>query len=429
MRESAPVKCFRGPKEDPSAETGKGEYRMKDQTGEERLVVRLEGRIDSGNAEEWMERILEEMERHPGVRPEFDADGLLVISSAGLRMLLSLQKKQEEKLVIRNVRPAVYHTFETTGFTKLMDITEKQRFVSVENCPVIGQGAYGTVYRLDEDTVIKVCPREEDLPILESEQRKAREAFLMGIPTAIPFDIVRTEKGFGSVYEMVKAGSGSEILAAHPERLEEITEMYAAFLKTLHAAEDADGVFPDQREIYLGYLDALAGLLPEGTRTRMKKLLEAMPPDRHMVHGDAHLKNVMLSGNDMMLIDMETLSTGDPVFEFAALFMVYIAFGEDDPEDSLRFMGLEKEQCGALFEGTLNRYLDFPDEAEMRLVLDRAAAAGYLRFMYVTAVLRMGAEHLRDRRIQRSVRCLGELLGRVGSLPLRAAGERTGDEN
>ena len=400
---------------------------MKGQAEEERLVLRLEGRIDSGNADEWTGRILDETERHPGARLEFDAGGLLAISSAGLRMLLSIQNKRKEKLAIRNVSPAVYEIFEMTGFTTLMDVVKERRFVSVENCPVIGRGAYGTVYRLDEDTVIKVFSREEDMPVIESEQQKARQAFLLGIPTAIPFDIVRTEEGCGSVYEMVKAGNCCEILAAHPERLEEITDMYTAFLKTVHAAETADGGFPDQRQVYLGYLDDLAFLLPEGVRTGLKKLLEAMPRDSHIVHGDAHLKNVMLSGSDMMLIDMETLSTGDPVFEFAALFMTYMAFNEDDPENSLCFFGLGRELCTALYTGTLRRYLDFPGEEEMRTVLDRVAAAGYIRFLYVVALRGMGGEQLRDKRIRHSVWHLEELLERVDSLPLRAAREKGGE--
>ena len=31
------------------------------------------------------------------------------------------------------------------------------RAISVDNCPVIGKGVFGTVYRLEEDKVVKVA--------------------------------------------------------------------------------------------------------------------------------------------------------------------------------------------------------------------------------------------------------------------------------
>ena len=41
----------------------------------------------------------------------------------------------------------------------------------------------------------------------------------------------------------------------------------------------------------------------------------------------------MISRGEMILIDMDHLALGDPVFEFAGLFAAYIAFNEDDPDD------------------------------------------------------------------------------------------------
>ena len=91
---------------------------------------------------------------------------------------------------------------DTTGMTGLLDVRRKMREISVEGCEIIGSGAVGTVYRLDEDTVVKVYrDKEKSLPLIEEERKAAQQAFLMGIPTAIPFDTVKVGEQYGAVFE------------------------------------------------------------------------------------------------------------------------------------------------------------------------------------------------------------------------------------
>ena len=56
------------------------------------LVICLEGRIDSSNAQETQEEINRILTENPGKDLLFDAENLSYISSAGLRILLSVHK-------------------------------------------------------------------------------------------------------------------------------------------------------------------------------------------------------------------------------------------------------------------------------------------------------------------------------------------------
>ncbi len=378
---------------------------------------RLDGEIHSGNSGEWQKKLMEAAGSSGGGL-ELDASGLTYISSAGLRMLLTVQQRLNGRLTIRDVSPEIYDVFEMTGFTTLMEIRKKPREIRVDQCPVIGKGAFGTVYRLDEDTVVKVYNRSVALTDIEEEQKKAKKAFLKGVPTAIAFDIVRVGECFGTVFEMVKAKSCNDLLIEEPHRLEEITDRFTAFLKALHATEMEEGTFPDQRKVYLGYVDGLKSALTEERADRLSALLLAMPADLHLVHGDIQLKNVMFSNGELMLIDMDTISTGDPAFEFAGLYMDYMAFNEDEPENSLHFFGLDKDTCTALFYGTLDRYLGGPGERD-RAVMDRIRLLGYLRFLYTLTTHQAGSEELREQRIRRACRSIAELLPGVGPLTLK----------
>lgn len=382
-----------------------------------RLVICLDGRVDSNNAPETEEEINRLLEGNPGKEFLFDAEGLSYISSAGLRVLLAVRKKTGSGFTVRNVSPEVYDVMEVTGFSTFLKVKKKPRAISVEGCPLIGKGAVGEVYRLDADTIVKVYSID-NLPMIENEVARSRQAFLKGIPTAIPFDIVKVGDRYGSVFEMIKARNCNSLLAEEPERLEEITEMYASFLKQVHAAVAEPGELPDAREEYIRYLDTVADVLPGEVCERIRTLIRQMPEDLHIIHGDIQLKNVMLSNDrEMILIDMETLSCGNPVFDLAGMYMCYIAFVEDEPDNSEKFLGYSGEIGAKLFEGTLRKYLGAADEGAYRKALDKITLLGYVRFLYVLSLIG-GNPECYDLRIAHSREHLAELSARVTELAI-----------
>ncbi len=69
-----------------------------------------------------------------------DASELDYISSAGLRVLLHIQKTVPD-MCITGVNPPIYEILEMTGFTEIMRVEKAYRIVSVEGCEEIGHGA------------------------------------------------------------------------------------------------------------------------------------------------------------------------------------------------------------------------------------------------------------------------------------------------
>lgn len=390
---------------------------MKSSVENNLLIIRLEGRIDSSNAQETQEEINRILKENPGMDFLFDAENLSYISSAGLRILLSVHKTVKPGFTLRNVSPDIYDLLEMSGFITFLDVKKKPRTISVEGCPLIGKGAIGEVYRLDADTIVKVY-NIDNLPMIENEQKRSRQAFLKGIPTAIPFDIVKAGDRYGSVFEMIKAVNCNDLLAAEPGRLEEVTGMYAAFLKQVHGALSEPGELPDTREEYIRYLDAVSDVLPVDVCERIRTLIREMPEDLHMIHGDIQLKNIMFSNGEMILIDMETLSCGNPVFDLAGMYMAYIAFCEDDPENSMEFFGLPTETSAELFFGTLRKYLEAENEEAFRAALDKITLLAYVRFLFVLSLIGGGKPECHDRRIAHSREHLEELSARVKELSI-----------
>ncbi len=88
------------------------------------LTVALDGRMDAVSAP----KLEEELKAELGTVTDLtiDLEKLVYTSSAGLRVLLSMQKTMNSKgsMVIRNVRPEIMEIFDMVGFTDLLNIEE-----------------------------------------------------------------------------------------------------------------------------------------------------------------------------------------------------------------------------------------------------------------------------------------------------------------
>ena len=353
-------------------------------TGElkgKKLILRLCGRVDSSNSPQVEKEIADTLEGKAFDEITVDAAGLEYISSAGLRVILRLRKSYPG-LEIINTSPEVYEIFEMTGFTEMMPIGKAYRVLSVEGCEVIGKGSNGEVYRLDPDTIIKVYLNPDALPEIHRERELARKAFVMGIPTAIPYDVVRVGEGYGSVFELLNAKSFTKILSSEPQRLDEITGMYVNLLKVIHSTQVKEDDMPCMKKIAMGWVSDIKGKISDRAYEKLYSLVSCVPEDNHIIHGDYHVKNVMLQNGEALLIDMDTLCHGAPVFEFASIFNAYIGFyGGIEKKPEVTFIGIPYEMGLEIWSKTLRLYFNTDDEELLKEIEMKAAVVGYTRVL------------------------------------------------
>ena len=354
------------------------------------LTIFLKGHIDSANAPEVEDRITEIRGSVPHQSVVMDLQDLQYISSAGLRIILRLRKRLPDLKLI-NVSQDIYEILEMTGFTEMIEVEKAYRRLSVEGCEIIGEGANGKVYRIDRDTIVKVYMNPDALPDIKRERELARKAFVLGVPTAIPYDVVRVGEGYGSVFELLNASSFAQILKKEPERFEEIAEMSADLLIKIHSTELNPGDMPDMRETALKWAAFLEPYLNADLFKKLYALVEAVPEDHHMLHGDYHLKNVMLQDGEALLIDMDTLCMGHPIFEFGSVYNAYCGFSALNHENILGFLGIDYETAGRLFKRLLELYLKTEDEKRLQEVVDKAEIVGLTRLLR-RAIRRGGLE-------------------------------------
>ena len=100
-----------------------------------------------------------------------------------------------------------------------------------------------------------------------------------------------------------------------------------------------------------------------------------------MIHGDYHTKNLELQDDEVLLIDMDTLAVGNPVFELGSMFNAYRGFFELDHDGVEAFQGFSYETAEKFWYKTLAKYLGTDDEKVIHSVEDKARIIGYTRLI------------------------------------------------
>ena len=377
------------------------------------FYIAIEGRIDASNAILAEKQIFAIKNDNLGKQIVIDADKLEYISSAGLRVILRL-RKEEPKLAIINVASDVYEVFDMTGFTDMVTVEKAYQRMSVEGCEFIAKGANGAVYRYDDETILKTYFEKDALPEIKQERENARKAFVLGINTAIPYGIVRVDDGYGTVTELLNAVSVTKLIRNNPDDMSEAAKYYIDMLKSIHAIKVEDGEVPDMKETALSWAQFVSAHIPEEQGKKLRALIEAVPKQSTLMHGDYHTNNIMVQNGEPLLIDMDTLCMGHPVFELGSMFNAFVGYSELDHQNMMDFFGYSFETAGKFWNMALKMYLGTDDEAVCQSVAEKAMIIGYTRML--RRAIRRPNEADSPAKIARCQEMLEVLLNKVDTL-------------
>ena len=350
---------------------------MKTTLENKKLTIYLEGRIDTTNAPTVEEEIFAALEKSQGADIVLDAAALAYISSAGLRVLMKLKKRIGTTLPVVNVSPEVYDIFETTGFTTLLDVQKKLREISVEGCEVVGEGANGKVYRLDEETIIKVFAPGVPLQTVQEERNIAQAAFVAGVPTAISYDVAKVGESYGAVYEMLHAKTLSAFIVEHPQQAEEMGRRMGALLKELHHTPASTGKLPDMLSVYKERAQKMEKYL---TKEELKKLMLAydqLEERSTMLHGDYHPKNIMYMDGELLFIDMGDVGYGHPLLDLGGSYVAMEHIGKVNPAMTQKYIGIDFETLTRVWKSLLGEYFGEAHAEEGRKLAEIYGEAKY----------------------------------------------------
>ncbi|MCR5234588.1 MAG: phosphotransferase [Lachnospiraceae bacterium] len=308
-----------------------------------------------------------------------DAGEMNYISSSGLRVLLKAGKKYRS-LLIQNVNDELYGIFDVTGFSDILNIRRMPKKYSVEGCEVIGKGAKGAVYRYNADSIIKVY-FNSTIEDIEKETSLAKKALVAGVPTAISFGTVMVGDDYGSYFELIDAQTVTQAIINEPDKLDYYVGIMVDLLKDIHDTNVSRFDFPDFRIEGHAWINGGIANVDELKARVISDMIDGMPERHTMIHGDFHSNNVMLQQGEPILIDMDRVSYGQPVFELCGVYMCYQGFSLVDHEAVKRFLGIDYDTARKVWDIFLKKYIGTDEPDKLREAEDKIALLTYARLI------------------------------------------------
>lgn len=349
---------------------------------ENKVVIKLFGKVDSVFSSTHQGEIYSSVDQNTDLT--IDLKDVGYISSAGLRIILKCAKLAKSIEVIE-VNEQVYEVFLMSGFTEIVPVKRAKRELSVEGKELIGEGANGKVYRYDIDTIVKVYKDSSHLEYIENEIAMSKKAFVLGVPTAIPFDIVRIKGGgYGCVYELLKSDVMSNLIIKNPEKTAEYTELFANALSTFLHTETHDNEFPRKMDYPREWVEFYkkSHIFSDDVITKIETLLKTIENGHTLVHGDFHIKNIMFQNGEPIIIDMDTLGVGHPIFEIAYAYYSMVGFDKVHQENSKKFFGIDYSEISKVFFDTFDIVFKNKTSEEKENILKKAMFLSHLRISY-----------------------------------------------
>lgn len=350
-----------------------------------KLTVALNGRLDTATAPSVDKEIELLLQQYPETQSLIvDAEKLAYISSSGLRIMLKY-KKQIAQFGIINTSLEVYNVFEMSGFSRIMDISKSLRKIDLTDKKVLAAGGMGAVYKISEEEIIKVnhlAGSDEDLA---DEMRRAKAAFVAGIPTAISYDVVDCGDGRkGVIYEALNSETLSERIDQHPEDMDWCIDQYVNLLRTLHSTTPEPGTFDKMKDIFAKRYEQTAQYLTTQEMDKVLRMLDAIPEAGTLIHGDAHPKNILLNGpegaKEPMFIDMADMGTGHPIFELSGIALATLRHRMMPDDPNFKFtIGLSMQQARSFVSKAISKLYHISGEKEIYEMEDRLYRLGFLK--------------------------------------------------
>lgn len=343
------------------------------------LAISLKGEINSSNSTIVEQEVVDVIKNNQFKTLMLDFLDITYVSSAGLRVILRLKQTYKDVHII-NASLEVYDVLSMTGFVNIMDIKKALNKIDVTGKEIIGEGFFSIVYRIDPDTIVKAYKQDTDIKEVERELNMAKEAFILGIPTAISFDVVQVGTKLGVRFEMLNSTLLRDLFRNDPDNFNEYADKYAVLLKKINTTETDDETLPSTKQLWFDKCKAAEPYLTKEEYQKIYQMVDSIPERKTFVHGDCHIKNIMVQDNELFLIDMDTLSRGHPIFELAALVAPYVLFEEDDPGNNLAFFGIDSNLSQKIYNETINRYFGKDDKD----IKGKIRLLGYLHMVWWT---------------------------------------------
>ena len=197
----------------------------------------------------------------------------------------------------------------------------------MSNETLIGRGRIAEVFAWGDDQVLKLFYEGQALDWIKEEARISRLVYETGVATPAVGDVIEVEGRHGIIYGRVHGTSMLTELSSSPWKVFQSAKMLAKLHASMHEKKVTS--LPSQRQ-NLQHSIQSASALTEQKKSTILKVLDSLPDDHRLCHGDFHPDNIVVSAHGAMVIDWTTASQGSPLADAARTSLI-LQMGELPP--------------------------------------------------------------------------------------------------
>jgi thiamine kinase len=186
---------------------------------------------------------------------------------------------------------------------------------------VIGSGREAIVYAFGNDRVVKVFRDKEAVRRARAEFAVTNVLLAHGLPVASPIEIITVDGAPGLISTRARGADLNGILAHAPWKVRAVAARLAAVQLAMHAVS-APPDLPEVRHIVEQRIRFGTSIPPQLAAAALK-VLRDLPRGDRMCHGNLHLGNVIVDGDEVIVVDCGDASSGDPLAEVAQTLVRY----------------------------------------------------------------------------------------------------------
>lgn len=330
------------------------------------LQIYLPERIDNKNAIEFDEALNDLINNIKFDRIILEASELNYIASVGIRTLMKLKKDGYNFEIVR-VKPEVEEMLVHLGLDTIIPIFTLDQVLYTNNLKKISESSNYIIFDLGDNKAVKVIKNQEDRNQAIKEKNSLQEAFLLGIPSTIPYDYIRTMNGkYGLVFDLPKAISYETQMINSPDKVPDLIDSFVNLSKEYQNIDIPTN--PSEIEERVKNLDDLVAksIITNNERNKIKNYFYYIPNSKKFIFPDLDFRNIIKTEeNETLFVHINKVHYGHPLLGLYRLYYYHYLLPEKDRELYQNYSKLSIEEGKKYTDQFIMKYFGIEDTKKL----------------------------------------------------------------
>lgn len=189
---------------------------------------------------------------------------------------------------------------------------------------LIGQGRTAEIFEWGEDKILKLFRHGISKTLSEAEYKASLQINKKLNSSPKVYDFIEIDGRSGIIYERIYGTTMLKVISTKPWKLSKEAHSLAKLHKSIQQKVDFElPKYTDRLKSCISEVN----LLSDDLKGKLYKYIDTLPDDNVLCHGDFHPDNILITKDNVIVIDWMTAANGNPLADVART-SVMLKFGD-----------------------------------------------------------------------------------------------------